>query len=146
VNNVLMGFSQTRPSYKAASSETKPKTVSLMLDIHPMTGVGLRHLEDAPPSASSVSSTRTRTRRPPPKRKYRRNRPRDADEPYYRDYYHNREEMLHARPSYNHESTRPYYSGKRETYGDAGKHHQIMLHLNFFPSNKKKNANDVDLR
>lgn len=136
VNNVLMGFSPTRSSYKGSSSDVKPKTVSLMLDIHPMGGVsvGGRHVDEA--SASSVSGTRSR--RPPPKRKYRRNRPRDNDEPYYRDYYH-------ARPSYNHETTRPYLRGERETYG-ADKHHQIMLHLNFFPSHKKKNDNDVDLR
>jgi len=125
-----MGYTPNRQ--KTAAPDVKPKTVSLMLDIHPMGG----HAEEA--AASSPTRSRPQQQDDPPYRD--RERVRD------RDYYRHREEMLHARPSYNQESSRPYHKGDRDTSGpDSGKHHQIMLHLNFFPTNKKK-QNDVDLK
>ncbi|XP_059478205.1 uncharacterized protein LOC132198280 [Neocloeon triangulifer] len=127
VNNVLLGFGKSKQ--KTLDSLGKPKTVSLMLDIHPMG------------RDETSSPSRERPRRPP-KRRYR-GKPRPQN--YHSDSNsQNRDEILHGRPSHHNEVYRPSsYRGADHDrpISDGSKPHQIMLHLNFFPSRKQGDVN-----
>ncbi|CAB3374086.1 Hypothetical predicted protein [Cloeon dipterum] len=140
VNKALMGFDKsTSPK---TEENLKPKTVSLMLDIHPM-----GHDDEASGLTKRERSRRPPSQPPPPKR---RQRARPRPQKHYRGGdggSSSRDEILHGRPSHHNEVYRPSYKGDHDRFGpEVAKHHQITLHLNFFPTAKKQsNAADIDL-